>query len=154
MPSTGTRKSSTAGSAGGASASYTEHGPPDRMIPSGFCARTCSMGAVQGSTTEKTFCSRMRRAISCVYCEPKSRMTIEEVSIGNQLQSGLISSLLCNRNLLGRIRNSRLKRPQQLNKCRQPRHLEKIRGDAVENRSHGPPRIERAAVHHRLKRQR
>jgi len=31
---------------------------------------------VQGSTTEKTFCSRIRRAISCVYCEPKSRMTI------------------------------------------------------------------------------
>src|SRR6185437_16015677 len=82
MPSTGTSSSSMAGSAGGASASYTEHGPPDRMIPSGFCARTCSMGAVQGSTTENTFCSRMRRAISCVYCEPKSRMTIEEVSIG------------------------------------------------------------------------
>jgi hypothetical protein len=35
---------------------------------------------VQGSTTEKTFCSRIRRAISCVYCEPKSRITIVWVS--------------------------------------------------------------------------
>ena len=36
--------------------------------------------ALQGRTTEKTFCSRMRRAMSCVYWLPKSRMTIEEVS--------------------------------------------------------------------------
>ena len=31
---------------------------------------------VQGSTTENTFCSRIRLAISCVYCAPKSRMTM------------------------------------------------------------------------------
>src|ERR1039458_10784173 len=46
------------------------------MRPSGWGGLISAMGAVQGSTTEKTFCSRMRRAISCVYCEPKSRMTI------------------------------------------------------------------------------
>src|SRR5690242_14322147 len=139
MPSTGTPNSSTAGSAGGASASYTEHGPPDRMIPSGFCARTCSMGAVQGSTTENTFCSRMRRAISCVYCEPKSRMTIEEVSIGQgngeraKGKEGLFSHRGDGGSGLG-CKGVRLKRPQQFNKRGQPRHLEKVRGDAVKNR--------------------
>src|ERR1700722_8293979 len=46
------------------------------MIPAGAQRLTSSSLAVQGSTTEKTFCSRMRRAISCVYCAPKSRMTI------------------------------------------------------------------------------
>ena len=49
-------------------------------MPMGFCARISSTEAVQGRTTEKTFCSRMRRAMSCVYWLPKSRMTIEEVS--------------------------------------------------------------------------
>src|SRR5579864_611639 len=38
------------------------------------------MDAVHGSTTEKTFCSRMRRAISCEYCAPKSRTTMDWVS--------------------------------------------------------------------------
>ena len=69
-----------AGSAGGASASYTDDGPPERINPIGLSARISSRGAVQGSTTENTFCSRMRRAISCVYCDPKSRMTIVWVS--------------------------------------------------------------------------
>src|SRR5215469_11214051 len=46
------------------------------MIPMGLQARISPTGTVQGSTTLNTFCSRMRRAISCVYCEPKSRMTI------------------------------------------------------------------------------
>ena len=42
--------------------------------------RISASEAVQGRTTEKTFCSRMRRAMSWVYWLPKSRMTIEEVS--------------------------------------------------------------------------
>src|SRR5665213_886586 len=50
------------------------------MTPSGLSARTWSSGAVQGSTTEKTLNSRMRRAMSWVYCDPKSRITIVEVS--------------------------------------------------------------------------
>src|SRR5258708_3765589 len=47
------------------------------MIPTGRYFRISSRVAVQGSTAEKTFNSRIRRAISCVYCEPKSRMTID-----------------------------------------------------------------------------
>src|ERR1700749_3891717 len=46
-------------------------------MPAGRYLLISSRGAVQGSTTEKTFSSRMRRAMSCVYCEPKSRMTID-----------------------------------------------------------------------------
>src|SRR5258708_38437390 len=53
------------------------------MIPTGRYLRISSRDAVQGRTTEKTFSSRMRRAMSCVYCEPKSRMTIDCSSTNN-----------------------------------------------------------------------
>src|SRR5580693_3128076 len=76
MPSTGTSSCSTCGSHSGASLSYTELGPPDRTMPTGSSARTSSSLAVHGRTAENTCCSRMRRAISCVYCPPKSRTTI------------------------------------------------------------------------------
>src|ERR1700730_16115983 len=80
MPSTGNPNSKTRASAGGASLSYTDHGAPERMIPTGAQLLTSSSEAVHGNTTEKTFCSRMRRAINCVYCAPKSRMTIDSTS--------------------------------------------------------------------------
>jgi len=35
---------------------------------------------VHGKTTEKTLNSRILRAMSWVYCDPKSRITIVEVS--------------------------------------------------------------------------
>src|SRR5579863_751348 len=76
MPSTGTPSCSTWGSHSGASLSYTELGPPDRTMPTGSSARISSSLAVHGRTAENTCCSRMRRAISCVYCPPKSRTTI------------------------------------------------------------------------------
>src|SRR5580700_5604729 len=50
-------------------------------MPTGPQLLTSSSDAVQGRTTEKTFCSRMRRAMSCVYCAPKSRMTIDSLSL-------------------------------------------------------------------------
>ena len=61
----------------GASVSYTDEGPPERMMPAGAYLWISFSEAVQGSTTENTLCSRIRRAISCVYCEPKSRTTID-----------------------------------------------------------------------------
>src|SRR5580700_1584518 len=79
MPSTGTPSSKMRRSAGGASLSYTDHGAPESTMPTGAQLLTSSSEAVQGSTTEKTFCSRMRRAISCVNCEPKSRMTMDSL---------------------------------------------------------------------------
>src|SRR5271170_2008293 len=76
MPRTGTPSCSTLGSHTGASLSYTELGPPDKTIPTGSCARISSSEAVHGRIAEKTCCSRIRRAINCVYCPPKSSTTI------------------------------------------------------------------------------
>src|SRR5713226_6686044 len=50
------------------------------MIPTGAYRRISFFLAVHGSTTEKTCCSRMRRAMSCEYCAPKSRKTVDWVS--------------------------------------------------------------------------
>src|SRR6185312_7319523 len=44
----------------------------------------------QGSTTEKTLNSRMRRAMSWVYCDPKSRITIVEVCTEAIVNAGLL----------------------------------------------------------------
>src|ERR1700730_3115134 len=84
MPRPKTREFAT-----GASLSYTDDGPPERMIPTGECLRISSILALQGRTTEKTFCSRTRRAISCEYCAPKSRTTIDWISTDEFLKSAL-----------------------------------------------------------------
>ena len=73
MPSTGLPRSNTAGSHFGAPASDTLFGPPDRMMPTGLRARIFSAGVSGGQISEYTDSSRRRRAISCVYCDPKSR---------------------------------------------------------------------------------
>jgi len=62
--------SSTAGSSVGAPASYTELGPPLRMMPVGFQSRIHWVLRVGGWISEYTRASRTRRAMSCVYCEP------------------------------------------------------------------------------------
>src|SRR6202035_5560727 len=77
MPSTGSPSSNSRASAGGASLSYTDHGAPESTMPAGEQFLISPSDAVHGSTTEKTFCSRMRRAMRCVYCAPKSRMTMD-----------------------------------------------------------------------------
>ncbi len=46
-------------------------------MPAGFHRRISSAEEFGGRTTENTRASRTRRAISCVYWPPKSRMTIE-----------------------------------------------------------------------------
>src|SRR5229473_3432409 len=66
----------TAGSHLGACGSYTELGPPDSTMPVGSSLRISSSVVVHGRTEEKTCCSRMRRAMSCVYWPPKSSTTI------------------------------------------------------------------------------
>src|ERR1019366_5100043 len=81
MPSTGTPKDNTPGSQCGALASYTEFGPPDRTTPAGSYLRICSIVAVQGRIALNTCCSRIRRAINCVYCPPKSSTTIPPRSL-------------------------------------------------------------------------
>ena len=71
MPSTGRPIAYTPGSHFGAPASDTLFGPPDKMIPAGFLARIVSRGVSGAQTSEYTESSRNRRAMSCVYCEPK-----------------------------------------------------------------------------------
>src|SRR6185437_1866362 len=86
----GTPRPKTREFATGASLSYTDDGPPDRMIPAGEYFRISSILAVQGRTTENTFCSRTRRAISCEYCAPKSRTTIDWDSTDECLKSAVL----------------------------------------------------------------
>src|SRR5258705_6872643 len=73
MPSTGVPSSKSPGAHFGAPASETLLGPPERMIPTGFFSRILSSGVLNGTISEYTDSSRNRRAINCVYCEPKSR---------------------------------------------------------------------------------
>jgi len=54
----------------------TEFGPPERMMPCGLNSRTKASFTSYGCNSQYTCCSRTRRAISCEYCEPKSRMRI------------------------------------------------------------------------------
>ena len=67
-----------AGSICGASLPKTLAGPPERIIPRAPVARICSGPKRKGKISEYTLLSRTRRAITCVYCEPKSRMTTFE----------------------------------------------------------------------------
>src|SRR5437588_12420990 len=76
MPSTGVPLSNSVGSHRGASGSETLRGPPDRMTPAGRRARILSIGESGGQISEYTDSSRSRRAINCVYCDPKSRTRI------------------------------------------------------------------------------
>src|SRR5579884_2152099 len=73
------------GSECGAPSSNTELGPPERMMPSGSI-RFSASGVTSNRTIElRTWCSRTRRAISCVYCPPKSRITMPRLdSIGRR----------------------------------------------------------------------
>src|SRR5258708_18562971 len=57
------------------------------MIPTGEYLRMSSILELHGRIAEKTFCSRTRRAISCEYCAPKSRTTIDWVSTNEFLRS-------------------------------------------------------------------
>src|SRR6266851_8675466 len=75
MPSTGTPASKRAFAGSGASVSYTLFGPPERTMPL-YPVRRFFGGFVQGKISEYTPRSRMRRAMSWVYCPPKSRTAI------------------------------------------------------------------------------
>src|ERR1700690_1688902 len=76
MPSTGTPSAKTFLSNNGAFFAYTLYGPPDKMMPLGARAAISTAGVSWARMTEYTLHSRMRRAITWVYCDPKSKMTI------------------------------------------------------------------------------
>jgi hypothetical protein len=58
----------------GAPGSYTLAGPPERITPTTFRARNSSGVTSCGKISQYTRDSRTRLAMSCVYCEPKSRI--------------------------------------------------------------------------------
>ena len=63
-------------------------GPPDKMMPLGDHSRIHSKDRVGGWISEYTRSSRMRRAMSCVYWEPKSRIRIRSCFIKQPLING------------------------------------------------------------------
>src|SRR5881296_2626271 len=74
MPRTGNSPEMTPGSTLGAPGSYTLAGPPERITPITFRARSPADVTSLGKISQYTRDSRTRRAMSCVYCEPKSRI--------------------------------------------------------------------------------
>src|SRR5882672_439721 len=76
MPSTGTPALSASGSTCGAPGSYTLAGPPLRISPTGARFFSSDQGVVPDTSSQYTFASRTRRAISWLNCEPKSRTRI------------------------------------------------------------------------------
>ena len=75
MPSTGMPSSNISLSQCGESAQYTLFGPPVRMMPIGAISRTAAAEISPARTIDSTPHSRTRRAISSLYCPPKSRIS-------------------------------------------------------------------------------
>src|ERR671919_1099675 len=92
MPSTGTPSSSSSVRSRGAPSAYTDAGPPERISPRGRRAVISSSGAWCGSSSANTPHSRMRRAISCEYCPPKSRTRTSSVTGSDRAGAGRTSS--------------------------------------------------------------
>src|SRR5215216_259299 len=73
MPSTGMPSSRSSRRSSGAPSEYTDAGPPDSTRAAGRRSLMRSKSVVCGSSSANTPHSRIRRAISCEYCPPKSR---------------------------------------------------------------------------------
>src|SRR5919204_627666 len=76
MPSTGSAPDNSRGSMLGAPASYTLAGPPERITPITFLERSSASVTSWERISQYTRDSRTRRAMSCVYWDPKSRIAI------------------------------------------------------------------------------
>src|SRR5258705_3151724 len=95
MPSTGVPRSNNSGAHLGAPASDALFGPPERMIPTGFLAVRVSSDVLNGTISEYTDSSRSRRAMSWVYCEPKSRTRmVWWATNGGIIHQGIVSRRL------------------------------------------------------------
>src|SRR5882757_2186457 len=80
MPSIGMSRSRSWVGNGGAPSSYTEAGPPLRIRAFGARSRILSTSAFAGSNSANTPHSRIRLAINCEYCPPKSRTSTSSVA--------------------------------------------------------------------------
>src|SRR5687768_4119618 len=89
IPSTGMPNSNTARGARRVSSSHRLAWLPERItplsLPSLAYSRIQSSGMSQGWTSQNTWASRTRRAISWVTCEPKSRMRILSCCMSGQV---------------------------------------------------------------------
>src|SRR5262245_10514786 len=99
MPSTATPSSNTPGSTSGAPSSYTEAGPPDRTTPAGRRAAISDAVRSCGTISEYTWHSRIRRAISCAYCAPRSTTSTGRSGAGRSGASG--TTLVAHPHVLG-----------------------------------------------------
>src|SRR5215469_8800092 len=74
MPRIGTPEPRIASSISGASSTSVLSGPPDNISAAGLRADSALHGASCGTISQYTPSSRVRRAISWLYCAPKSRI--------------------------------------------------------------------------------
>src|SRR5262249_32455895 len=83
------------------------------MMPLGFAAPISAAGVSKRTISEYTWHSRIRRAMTCVYCEPKSRMRIFECvdlsaifsALRMSLRDAMLSSWITRRSLQGAKRS-------------------------------------------------
>src|SRR3981081_4025600 len=101
MPKIGIPASTRAGSIEGAPSVYTLDGPPDRMIAAGLFASISSTVAVCGTTSEYTWASRTRRALSWAYSAPKSTTRTGPVGLGTAEVLGPAEAALDTAEVLG-----------------------------------------------------
>src|SRR4029079_13948476 len=87
MPSTGTPSSRTFGSIFGASFSYTDAGPPERMMPPRSILFATSSARAGGAISHQAPASRTRRAMSCAYCAPRSTIRMPRGAAGASTMS-------------------------------------------------------------------
>src|ERR1700734_1743996 len=109
MPSTGVPSSNTAGGAPGGAWPVTDSGPPDRMMPRAPNERTSAALTSPGCISQYTPSSRTRRAISCVYCAPKSMIRIRcaWISAGGATGSSAATDSSSGRAVIGRLLRDR-----------------------------------------------
>src|SRR5207248_1827885 len=105
MPRTGTPDRRASGWTCGAPASYTLAGPPLRIRPEGFRFSSSDQGVVPGTSSQYTFASRTRRAMSWLNWEPKSRTNTvcrrAVFSVASRLTAAVWLRLLAHAHVLG-----------------------------------------------------
>src|SRR5437660_2280143 len=113
MPSTGTPARSASGSTCGAPGSYTLAGPPLRISPAGWRSLSSGHGVVPGTSSQYTFASRTRRAMSWLNWEPKSRTNTvcrrAVFSVTSRLTTAVWLRLLAHAHVLGLLEHLALR---------------------------------------------
>src|SRR5579862_3526191 len=115
-------------SGSGASLAYTLAGPPDKINPLGAMAANSLAGVSYRTITEYTLHSRILRAMTCVYCDPKSKMTSCSVMVFRKTETLVLANRFGERKMSGNRRPEVLLKSgscARLQPClrKGPRHL-------------------------------